>query len=396
MSLRFNVLKEEMEYFENAESLAIESFLDLMRDLYRDVENGVGIDPESCVCEDSDELAGNLIWLGALFQKIYRNYQYDISRSGASDRVQLKKVSTDLEREIKALQKEKQDCEDMRVQAAAKEKEKRRLEGEIALLKQKLPDLKILENQNRTLELEKDAEQKKWDDAQELKESLTGDIKNIEQKIKELHKEIKEQITPKLAQLGRDLNEAQKKHNGLNEQIQLDDEKVKKLKKQNEDLRRDIDNSDKQGILRQLEEKKTELQREKDAIADAESAIIRYNNEISGAKNEKVQKEAKRNEKKNEWSELDLELAELETEFANLIAAEALYAGKKRRYNSLKTSAEQLRKDSVLLGKRTGMEAFSLEEELERAMSTIGNYFAAVEEAIRKYSDRTEDALQND
>ncbi len=394
MSLRFKRLKEEMGYFENVDSLTIESFLNLMVDLYRDVENGIGIDPENCACDDSDELVTNLTWLGTLLQQICLNYQYDIAQSDASEREQLRKVSTELEREVKALRKEKQACEDMRMQAAAKEKEKRRLEGEIALLKQKMPELKILENQNRALEQEKNAEQRKWDAASNLKKMMTEEIEKTRNNIKIINQELENRINPKLEQLRQELKERQEELGGLNEQIHVDDEKVRKLKKQTEELRRDIDNSDKQGILHRLKEKKSELEREKEAIARADREILRYEGEIRAVKEKKAQKEAKRDEKQREWKMLGLELENLEAEFADLIASEAQYASKKRRYNSLKTSAEQLRKDSVLLGKRSGMEAFSLEEELERAMSTISNYLTGVEEAIKKYSDQTETALQ--
>ena len=104
-------------------------------------------------------------------------------------------------------------------------------------------------------------------------------------------------------------------------------------------------------------------------------------------KNEQLSK------KRREKEDLQQKLEQLENEFEGLCDNRMQYNKLKRRYNSLKMIADQLRKDGTILCKRTGMEAFSLEDDLERGMNAVGTYLSGIAAAINQYSRQAEDSL---
>lgn len=385
MPLHFSRLKNEMSYFENADELTIESVLDLMFDLYSDVAEGIGIGPEVCECDDSDALAENLIWMGTVFQNICRIYGKDIAVSNRSNQERLAGIQTDLEEEVLTLLNRKDAYEKTKARVVSLQKEKRILEGELSECKQKQPDLKTLENRVEQLKQEKEK-------AERDRNTKQDDCRQMIEEIDRLNVEIAE-LTPSVNVLTSTLKARQDALMSLNTQINSDDVQIQKLNEQIERLRKDIERSDRVGILRHLQEQKSELEQIKTEIAGYISVIRTYEREIEDSKADKQRKEQELDQKRQDQEKLQKELENLEDVFNGLCSNREQYNKLKRRYNSLKMIAEQLQKDGAILCKRTGMENFSLQDDLERGMNAVGAYLSAVAAAIDQYSRKAEGSL---
>lgn len=392
MPLHFSRLKNEMSYFENADELTIESVLDLMFDLYSDVEEGIGIGPEVCECDDCDALIENLIWMGTVFQNICRIYGENIAVSNSVNQESLAGIRADLEQEVLVLLKRKDAYEKTKDRVVALQKEKRILEGELSVCKQRQPDLKTLENRVNQLKEEKDKAEQDRNTRQNNCSRMKVEIENITEEIGRLDEEIAE-LTPSVNVLTSTLNARRGALTSLNAQIESGDVQIQNLNDKIERLRKDIERSDREGILRHLQDQKSELEQIKTEIAGCISVTRQYEKEIRGAEEEKRLKERELDQKRREQEKMQQELEQLEGVFDGLRSNQEQYNKLKRRYNSLKMIAEQLQKDGEILCKRTGMEKFSLQDDLERGMNAVGAYLSAVAAAIDQYSRKAEDCL---
>lgn len=268
MALRFSRLKSEMPYFENADALSIESVLDLMFDLYSDVEEGIGIGPEDCGCDDSDALTENLIWMGTVFQNIYRVYSKEISAAGSSNQNRLIRIRADLDREIQTLLERKNTYEKTKERVVVLQKEKRTLEGELSECREKQSELKALENRVAQLKKEKAKADEDWKKSQNDCQKLEKAISETTGEIDKLDEKIRDELTPHMKELTDTLTERQNELKRLNTKIQSGDEQSERLKGQIEKLQSDIENSDQEGILLRLQEQESALKQEKNELAE--------------------------------------------------------------------------------------------------------------------------------
>lgn len=388
-----------MSYFENADTLTIESVLDLMMDLYNDVAEGIGIEPEVCECDDGDALAENLIWMGTVFQNICRLYRSNIASSG---RVNLERLATmyrDLEQEVKTLQRRKVTYENETARLVELQKKKRNLEGELSDIRQKQPELEALQYKVEQLKVEKEQVEQKWAVSRSARTQIETTITQTRGLINDLDEQIRDRSAVK-AELEKTQTLRGKELLDLNAQIKSGDTEISKLNGQIEALRKDIAQSDKAGILRNLQNQQFELEQEKRAIEVCIAEIRTCEREIKEAREEKAKKNSELEKKRRDQERAQQELIQLQQNLEQfeevldgLSGGRGQYNKLKRRYQSLQMITEQLRKDGAILCKRTGMESFSLRDDLDRAMNAIGSYLTSVAAAIDQYSSQTENRI---
>lgn len=383
MLLNFSRISADMEFFRDSNSFTVEALMDLMSDLYSDIAEGMHVKPEACESEDADAMVANLIWLGTLFQKIHCAQANTIAQANSAAVKQLSDLKLELDQQLGMLDTELE----------FHQNEKLRLEEKVALQEQKNTELEELEAEIQKLQNRSIAAEKTLDEARTRSISLKSEIVSLEAQTKEMDDSITEELQPRLRQATTEKNAKQSELDRIFDSIEVADGEIKTLKKQIRDMRKNLEDSNKMQIIKNLEQEKIKLHAQEKKIEETlrQKKEVEQQCENLAIKNDTVIRELQETKKKRQ--QLDEDMRRIQQQYKILESNEANYIEKRMRFNELKSICEQLRIDSAHLCKRTEQDIFALDEELYSAMEAINGYLNSVGAAIRKYTQKTEQCL---